>query len=83
MLKINKSKARKLFNEGIDIYVCPHKLSPYYLDSIFVLKMNKVNTLKGLGTSDFDFAIDSFITLKCNTNETDRYPAYYIKANHK
>lgn len=69
--RINKSKARKLYNLGRPITVLPCKAnlsSPWFSNSI----VSKESTDK-----DFDALVNEFTYYNCNTSELGRRPAFY------
>lgn len=72
-VKINKTKARKLFNEGKEIHLLPCKarFGGMWLGEGAVIS-NKILT------SAFDTIVNEYIYYNCN-NELGKYPAYYIK----
>ena len=71
--RINKTKARRLFYQGKDIYIVPCNVSCDF-SNMWILPY-KINT-----TIDFHFdtAINNFEYYNCNDKETGLYPAYYI-----
>lgn len=78
MKRINKSKARKLYNDGIDITMIAHKMR---LNTAWNLE-HKINVNDGKngftsGTTDFNIRVANFETYHCNF-ETGYYAAYYI-----
>lgn len=75
--RISKAKARKLYDNGIDIMVVPCNLSPENPWGIGV-------TTNGhyWDHADFDKFVLEFTWYNCNDNETGKYPAFYeIKEN--
>lgn len=71
--RINKTRARNLFNQGIDIMIVPCNVAcdfnntwirPYIIN-------NKENAY-------FDNTINAFEYYNCNDSETGLYTAYYI-----
>jgi len=67
--RIQKRKARSLFNKGRTVYLVPSKLNP---ESPFVgyIGVNKDRS------GDFDKAVNAFEYYNC-TNETGRYAHFY------
>ena len=71
-IKIDKRKARKLYEEGITIFVIPHKInisSPWA--SFFEMKKSK-------SSNSFDWAVDNFLYYN-STFELGYYPSFYIE----
>lgn len=73
LLKIRKTKARKLFNEGQVIYLLPCKMR---VDNVWQ-KPHEV--VKSEENNDFDKVVNSFEYYNCQYNETGKYTAFYIK----
>lgn len=74
LIRVNKKVARKLYNLGFDVGLCPCKAnpeSPWWLMSI-------VNN-KTFGYT-FDDVVNKFAWYNCN-NEVGQYPAYYVDKN--
>ena len=82
MEKINKIKAKKLFNQGYIIRVIPNKLSPknkykLYMD-IKYLDSNRIQNMDNIYyCNDFDFIISSYKDNMLNF-ENGYYLNYYI-----
>ena len=76
MVKINKQKARRLYNEGKEIITIACKMmygAPWHLEC-------RIKKEPGIyRTSDFDTRIANFKYYNC-TYETGYYPHYYIEA---
>lgn len=71
LTRVNKKVARKLYNLGFDVGVCPCKAnpeSPWISMAIF----NKYGF-----PESFDNLCSFFIFYNCN-NELGKYPAYYV-----
>ena len=69
--RINKSKARKLYNLGRPIVVLPCKAnpnSPWFSNS----------TVSKESDRDFDTLVNEFIYYNCNTAELGRRQAFYV-----
>lgn len=72
--RINKTKARNLFIQGVNIYIVPCKVVPDYNN--FWIQPYRIN----YGTSDsFDKAINRFEYYNCGDSQTGLYAAYYIR----
>ena len=72
MKKINKSTARKLYNEGKEFWITACNMRPEYGILIGSLSFEQM-----AGVS-FDAMVDSFSYYNCD-NERGRYPAYYVE----
>lgn len=74
MKRINKTTARKLWENGGNFIIVPCKCSPRGLGALY--------TICDLGKQEreisFETFINSFTFYNCNS-ETGRYPAYYIE----
>lgn len=71
MKKINKSQARKAWNNGKLFWITACNMRPEY--GILIDPMRIAVNFDG----DFDKMVNDFIYYNCS-NETGRYPAYYI-----
>lgn len=67
MIKIRKNVARKLFNEGTEIYLCPCNMR---VDT--AIKVKKTDS-----RNDFDKLVNEFAYYNCNS-ERGRYTSYYV-----
>ena len=70
MKRVNKAIARKLFNEGKEVWITPCLMCPEYgilLNAPIYLYLGK----------DFDNVVNMFEYYCCN-KETGRYSAFYI-----
>ena len=70
MRKINKTTARKLYNDGKAITLYPSKVRP---GNPWISGLDIEKALHG----DFDSMIDMFEVYNCNYNETGKRVAYY------
>lgn len=70
MIKINKSKARRLFNEGVAINLLPCKVR---LNSMWI----KPCLIEKKASGNFDDYVDEFEHYNCNY-ELGYYTSYYI-----
>ena len=71
MTKINKTTARKLWNEGKEFTIVACNLRPEY-GIVVRAKWRKQ-------FREFDQFIDRFNFYNCVNSETGRYPAYYTE----
>lgn len=71
IIRVNKTVARKLYNQGFDVGLCPCKANPESPWGLMV-RFNK---------HDFDYSFDYvcnyFALYKCNSG-SGKYPAYYV-----
>lgn len=74
MKKINKTQARKMFNQGIEVKIIPHKANPYspWFDGANYKNNNSFIT-------NFDELVNNITKYNCNS-ELGYYLAYYINA---
>lgn len=70
LIRVNKTKARRLYNNGISIYLIPCKISP---NSIWFGTVELSQAIE----SDFDKAVNAFKYYNCKY-VTGYYPHYYI-----
>ncbi len=73
MTKINKTAARKLWNEGKEFTIVPCNMRPEH--GVIV----PAEWRKSTPYHDFDQFIDRYTYYNCVNAETGRYPAYYVK----
>lgn len=73
--RISKAKARKLFNDGECVGICPVNIDP---SSIWG---GMAEFQKGLKCENwsFDCFINNFIYYNCQLNETGKYPKFFRK----
>ena len=71
MTKINKTAARKLWNEGKEFTIVACNLRPEYGITARPSWMKNYR--------DFDQFVNQFTVFNCVNNETGRYPAYYVE----
>ena len=72
--RINKSKARKLYNLGRTITILPCKAnpnSPWFSNS---------TVSKESADKNFDALVNEFTFYNCNTSELGHRPAFYVVA---
>lgn len=72
MKKINKSTARKLYDEGKEFWITACNMRPEYGILIGSLSFEQM-----AGVS-FDAMVNSFSYYNCDS-ERGRYPAYYVE----
>lgn len=72
-VKINKTKARKLFNEGKEIHLLPCKVC---FGTMWLGEGSAISNKRLI--SSFDAIVNEYEFYNCN-NELGKYAAYYIK----
>lgn len=85
--RIQKKTAKRLYENGEVVYLCPCKLRPggFWRPEIAITKM-KIDKLPGENqyfvslTKDFEQVVAEYQYYNCNT-ETGRTPFYYIKTS--
>ncbi len=70
--RITKQRARKLFEKGTTILLCPCNLSPHAFNGAFIVPINS----EGM-SSNFDQTVVDFEWYNCNDSETGHKSAYY------
>lgn len=76
--KVTKPIARKLFNEGVDIYLLPCKVSETSLTGKGFIISPCIISKSEEGDNQFDRVVNYFEHYNCN-NEMGYYAHYYIK----
>ena len=71
LIRVNKTVARKLYNLGFDVGLCPCKVNPESPWGVIIM----VN--KNRYDYTFDKMVDKFSWYNCN-RELGQYVAYYI-----
>ena len=76
MKKVNKTTARKMYNNGVTIYLLPSNVG---LNSVWVspCPVNNIDNNAIYSPRSFDAVINEFEYYNCN-NELGRYTHYYI-----
>lgn len=72
LIRVNKTVARKLYNLGFDVGLCPCKANP---ESPWGLIITFNNNRYDYA---FDKVVNNFAWYNCN-NELGTYPAYYVE----
>ncbi len=79
MKRINKTQARKRYNEGESVTIIAHKMilnTPWNLEHEININDGKNGVISG--TTDFNIRIGNFEIHNCNF-ETGYYCAFYVK----
>ena len=81
MYKVNKTVARKLFNQGktISLYPCKANIHSKWIEPFTIQKDAIANTMPNQSdkTIDFDKIVNNFEAYNCNY-ELGMYAAYYV-----
>lgn len=75
IVRVNKAKARKMYNNGIDVLFIPCNLRP---DSPYMLGAWE-NINLGDEKIPFEKLVDYFEIYNCIDSETGKYTAFYIE----
>lgn len=73
MTRIDKRKARKMWQEGKEFLIVAHNLNPYL--SGLLCRKEWQEQFGG----DFDKMVNNFTYYNCVNSETGRYPAFWIE----
>ena len=76
-IRVSKAKARKLFESGETVVMCPAKLYPfgYCRYGIHVSLPPDVDT----ELHSFDAVLNNFLYYNCTCNETGLYASFYAR----
>lgn len=80
--RVSKAKARKLYNDGITIRLCPVKINPcneYYPMSFDMNKGDKFDVEPFEWELKFDSRVNRFEWYNCGLNEVGKYSAFYVR----
>lgn len=72
--RISKAAARKAYNSGSPVFICPVKCNPankYWQTGI------EIDNAAGDPDKSFDKVVNSFEFFNCGYNELGRYAAFY------
>ena len=81
-VRISKQKARKLYDEGQTIRLCPVKAHPcnkYYPMSFDMNKADKFDVEPLEWELKFDSRVNNFEYYNCQYNELGKYSAFYVR----
>ena len=76
--RITKREAKKLWEEGKEVHICPVKLSPF---GPWQSSMRLFKNENDLPSRNFDYLVKNFVWFNCNLNETGYYSAFYAPIN--
>lgn len=76
--RISKAAAKKLYDNGGTVYVCPINMDPTNPYWSMAAEINKQD-LEGL---DFNKMINQYTYYNCINNQTGLYPAFYVEVNN-
>jgi hypothetical protein len=82
--RVNKTTARKAWDEGKPVVLCPVKLYPFggFRPSCMIqrdVKDEESRKAFGLNVDDFNAKCTDFIWYNCQLFETGYYPSYWVK----
>lgn len=80
--RVSKREARKLYDDGVTIRVCPVKVDPcneIYPMSFDINKNDQFEVEPFEWELKFDSRVNQFEYYNCNYNETGKYAAFYVK----
>lgn len=69
--RIDKKAARRAYNNGLRVMLCPVNLRPGY-------PYHPETSISGKAAATFEEALNAFEFYNIRDNETGKYPAYYI-----
>ena len=81
-VRISKAKARKMYNKGLTIAMCPAKLNPRFMQGAFLSITDKAriteysNAINDYENS-FDYMVNMFEAYNCRMSETGYYTTFY------
>ena len=80
--RIDKRKARNLFNKGIEIYLCPSNLRPFgaWFQPLMISLNNPYSICETLSFTDI---VNYYTYYNCINNETGYFPSFYINTLKK
>ena len=73
-IKVNKTKAKRLYDDGETVYLVPCKVFPDFNN-------NWIQPIKAKKSNDTDFFenfVNNFEYYNCQLNETGKYTHFYI-----
>jgi len=81
--RVSKAAARKLYESGAPVVLCPVKLFPFGgFRPSFLVQRNKAEEESrakyGLDVPGFNDVVQDFEWYNCNLNETGKYAAFYV-----
>lgn len=80
--RVSRVRARKLYDAGETIKICPVKVNPcneYYPMSLNINKNDKFEVEPLEWELKFDSRVNQFEWYNCNYNETGKYAAFYVR----
>lgn len=76
--RIDKRRARGLYNKGFTIVVCPDNLRPFTMWTCEICLNKEVDNISGLET-DFNKRVTYFEIYNCINRETGYHAAFYME----
>lgn len=80
--RVSKKTARKLYDEGQTVRICPCKVNPankFYPLSLDINKEDKFDVEPFDWELKFDTRVNRFEYYNCQYNELGKYSAYYVR----
>lgn len=80
--RVSKQKARKLYDEGVTIRLCPVKCDPtneYYPMRFDICINDEWDVEPFEWEKQFDNRVNGYEFYNCQYNELGRYTAYYVR----
>jgi hypothetical protein len=75
--RVDKRKARNLFNRGLEIYLCPSNFKPFK-DWFIPVLISENKPYYFCESLNFDDSVDCFQNYSCLNNYTGYFPSFYI-----
>ena len=76
-IKVNKTKAKNLYNKGINVYIVPFKVYPNY-NNMWIQPI----MINNFTNENFDSRVNNFEYYNCNY-ELGYYTSFYIAEDEK
>jgi hypothetical protein len=77
LVRVDKRKARNLFNRGLEIYLCPSNFKPFK-DWFIPVLISENKPYYFCESLNFDDSVDCFQNYSCLNNYTGYFPSFYI-----
>lgn len=79
--QINKTVARKAYNNGLSVIFCPSNLNP--ANNFYNLEMIMNKNQRNCENTDFNKLLLYYEIYNCTCNETGKYTRFYIPVTNK
>ena len=77
LVRVDKRKARNLFNKGVEIYLVPSNFRPFQ-DWFIPVLISENNPYHFCESAGFDESVNCFENYSCLNNYTGYFPSFYI-----